>query len=193
MARPCQGHWFKVSYRSWAELPMVLSHAESLGVFLVITSKQNPGVFFNPTAVLIFSISIPFLCCCHMRCPQGFLSILLTLFPFSPPVLQMPGGRCSPCHPTTAARSLPVPPGLPFCSTSQGCPRSASSVPSPRSEPAAAIRQLLLVPKIPAPDPGLSGSERPRLRGRGNGLSIAAGRAPSSPPLLPFSHVFGWD
>ncbi|RLW00342.1 hypothetical protein DV515_00008817 [Chloebia gouldiae] len=41
----------------------------------------------------------------------------------------MPGGRCSPCHPTTAVRSLPVPPGLPFCPASRECPHSASSLP----------------------------------------------------------------
>lgn len=95
----------------------------------------------------------------------------------------MPGGRCSPCHPTTAARSLPVPPGFLSVPRAKDALEARAHSPSPHSEPAAAICQLLLFPKKnPAPDPGLSGSERPRLQGRGNGLSIAAGRAPSRPP-----------
>lgn len=64
--------------------------------------------------------------------------------------------------------------------------------PSLHSEPAAAICQLLLFPKKkPATDPGLSGSERPRLQDRGNGLSIAEGRALPRPPrplCSPFLH-----
>lgn len=47
----------------------------------------------------------------------------------------------------------------------------------------------------PATDPGLSGSERPRLQDRGNGSSIAEGRAPPGVLALfaPLSYVFGWD
>lgn len=49
--------------------------------------------------------------------------------------------------------------------------------------------------KPPAMDPGLSGSERPRLQGRGKGSSIAAGRAPPGFLTLfaPLSYIFGWD
>lgn len=128
-----------------------------------------------------------------LRCPQGFLAVLLTPFPFSPPLLQMPGGRCSPCHPTTAVRSLPVPPGLPFCPASKECPQSASSAPSPHSEPAAAIRQTPLFPSAPR---ARAGCERQRgARGRG-APEHRRGQSPlpaSEPPLLPFSHISGRD
>lgn len=49
--------------------------------------------------------------------------------------------------------------------------------------------------KNPATDPGLSGSERPRLQGRGNGSSIAEGRTTLSLLALfaPLSYIFRWD
>lgn len=90
----------------------------------------------------------------------------------------MPGGRCSPCHPTTAVRSLPVPPGLPFCPASKECPQSASSPPSLHSEPAAAIRQIPLFPNSPRARPR---SERQRTS-EGSGPGGAAGASPQAEP-----------
>lgn len=58
--------------------------------------------------------------------------------------------------------------------------------PSLHSEPAAAIRQLLLFPNKPRARPRSERQRTPRTAGPGNVSSIAAGRAPSSPPLLPF-------
>lgn len=104
----------------------------------------------------------------------------------------MPGGRRSPCHPTTAARSLPVPLGLPFCSASRGCPRSASSLPLSALQTSRCHSPTSAFPKTkPTTDPGLSGSEHPRLQRRGNGSSIAAGKAPPFPASSsPFAPLF---
>lgn len=117
-------------------------HAEvSPGMILVITAQavsQGGGVFFNPAGVLSFSKSLSCFQLCPSSCAgvtrdgcRAFCPSFSPGFPSPParPLLQMPGGRRSPCHPTTAARSLPVPLGLPFCSASKGCPRSASSLP----------------------------------------------------------------
>lgn len=135
--------------------------------------------------------ALPFqLCWCCVRWPRCFLPLFSPCFSPPHPLLQMPGGRCSLCHPTTASRSLPAPLGLPLCSASRGCPRSASSLPLSALRASRCHSPTSAFPNTkPTSDPGLSGSEHPRLQRGGSGSSIAAGRAP--PGLLtPFAPLF---
>lgn len=114
-----------------------------------------------------------------MRWPQGFLPILLTLFPFSCRCL----GEDALCAirppPRQACLSLPA-----FLSV----PRAKDAPKSELTPPLCTLNQPLpfanfcFFQENPVPDPGLSGSERPRFQGRGNGSSIATGRDPSRPP-----------
>lgn len=108
---------------------------------------------------------------------------------FSSPLPQMPGGRCSPCHPTTAARSLPVPlrPSFLFREQRMHLKRELTPPLCTPNQPLP-FANFCFFQKKPAKDHGLSGGERPGLRGRGNGSSGTEGRAPpaSSPPLLLF-------
>lgn len=109
----------------------------------------------------------------------------------------MPGGRCSPCHPTTAARSLPVPPGFLSVPRAKDALEARAHSPSPHSEPAAAICQLLLFPKKkPRARPRSERQRTPKTSGPGERVEHRRRQSPlsaSSPPLLPFSYVFGWD
>ncbi|XP_052671719.1 uncharacterized protein LOC128154726 [Harpia harpyja] len=123
-----------------------------------------------------------------------------------PVVLTMTRGAVRRCLGEDALRAIRPPPREACLSLSaflsvlqaKDALEARAHSPSLHSEPAAAICQLLLFPKKkknPATDPGLSGSERPRLQGRGNGSSVAEGR--TTPSLLalfaPLSYIFGWD
>ncbi|KAI6075991.1 Neuronal calcium sensor 1 [Aix galericulata] len=101
----------------------------------------------------------------------------------------MPGGRCSPCHPTTAARSLPVPLRPSFLFREQRMhPKRELTPPLCTPNQPLPFANFCFFQKKPAKDHGLSGGEHPGLRGRGNGSSSTEGRAPpaSSPPLFLF-------
>lgn len=107
---------------------------------------------------------------------------------FFPPPADAWGKMLSvPSDHRSAKLACPSPAFL-YVPRAKDAPEARAHSPSLHSEPAVAIRQLLLFPKKPAKDHGLSGGERPGLRGRGNGSSGTEGRAPpaSSPPLLLF-------
>lgn len=176
----------------------------SLGVILVITVQAvSRGVrcFFNPTGVLRFSVylysvssfALPAVLVSHE------MATGISAHP-SHPISLLPTLSCR-CLGEDALRAIRPPPREACLSLPASFLFREQRMPSKRelTPPLCTLNQPLpfanfcFFQKNPTPDPGLSGSERPRLQGRGNGSSIAAGRAPSSPPLLPFSYVFGWD